>query len=1285
MNEQIGFRNPITIIGVVGLGARTIELSIRIRKSPPHINPSGAPVGLSQFLTVYLGLTSFTLFFLTTPLHLSSAYLTFIHSLVQPGCTARVSSLTPHLAPGWSIMRTTSSSFIIAATIFASVSTNPGVLGSEILGGSANDLTERALKNEAPANVGRSHVARTFGANEACPLTFVCDGTGNDGYLRDIAGKAAPSGYPSSFRYFGPADGWQPTRGWQCGKTWKAPVKWLPECSKATWWAPTKGWTPPSGFQAPSFWHRLGWQSGASGSAATEATASATATGWKWGWGKGNGGSASATGTAITAGASGASVKPPVTWVCNKTGKDGYHLDHSGASLPSVYPSGWLYFGVGYGWGPPAGWVNTDSFKLPSLWIPHIYQYTWWSPIASWKCPATVYPPTWWPQHGHSGISVGSASASAIASGSSAGSSAWPSISWECNKSGKDGYHFDHTGASLPSQYPTGWLYFGIEYGWGPPAGWVCTDSFKVPALWAPHIYQYTWWSPIASWKCPSTIYPPTWWPQHGHSGSSTASAVASGSSAGAGAWPSIGWTCNKTGKDGYHAYGWGPPAGWVCTDSFKVPTLWIPHIPQYTWWSPIPTWQCPSNIYPPTWWPQHGHSGASSSGWATIKTQAPTSSGLAGSVTAPGSLGSAPLSSQISSGGLAGHDSYSIPSGGAASIPGFGSASSLSWSAPWSQATGSNSIPGESNTGTQSETYSSGLAGHGSSASPSTGAASNTGYGSAWTSSSSWTAPGSQATGSNTVPSAESNTGKVPEIYSSGLAGHGSSSSPSSGAASNTGNENNGWNHTHRKLTPFLVQVMDQHGLLRPAGPLLGPEPRVRTAFLETQTLEPKTFQETRTLVAPGPVLGHLKARTRGLRAPVSVCIYLRALFADAVFRNAGLPAYGSSSPSDIGGTAWTSSSSWSSPASQATGSDTIPGNSNTGEGTAWTSSWSSEATGSNSNTEGAWTISSSSPGSEASSSVSSVLNSGSFLILQPFSQNFILSALDYGTTSTSSPVSAETTNTGFGGTSSWSSAASVPTGSHPGDYNTGHATAWTSSSLASSATSSPVGGASNSQGEGTTWSSAWSSSSSPEVYSNTQTGFSSAIGTGSVESHSASVTGHHTPGHGHGHGHGHYSHSHPSGSASSVAPVATGSQSQSNGAWTSSWSSSAASSPVGGASSSHGKSGQNTAWSSAWLSSSSPVVHSTHSSSSAIATGSVKITSAGVTGTASTTVGTAESLSSSVSRGQHTPGSGSSSSVATGHGSTGAFTHTSSGLKPTKTSFPYKVWSLMEQIRSI
>ncbi|KAK4702150.1 hypothetical protein P7C70_g4071, partial [Phenoliferia sp. Uapishka_3] len=318
-------------------------------------------------------------------------------------------------------------------------------------------------------------------------LSFQCSGKGNDGLSIDCYGNGLPSGYPSGWLWFGQSLGWHPPSGWTCADNFKLPIAWYSKCSLATWWKPAPTFQIPSGIQAPGF--------------------------WSW---------------------------PSASFQCSGLGHDGLSIDYQGNGLPSGYPTGWKWFGVSVGWAPPAGWTCADNFKLPTVWYSKCSLATWWKPAPTFQIPSGVAVPSTW----------------------------WPSESFQCSNKGTDGLTIDCYGNGLPTGYPAGWLWFGVTVGWAPPLGWTCADTLVLPTAWYSKCALATWWSPAPTFHIPAGVSVPSFW-----------------------SWPSATWTCDKTGKDGLSydhqgktcpyaglnwkyfgvGYGWMPPFGWT------APTGWTP------------------------------------------------------------------------------------------------------------------------------------------------------------------------------------------------------------------------------------------------------------------------------------------------------------------------------------------------------------------------------------------------------------------------------------------------------------------------------------------------------------------------------------------------------------------------------------------------------------------------------------------------------------------------------------------------------------------------------------
>lgn len=85
------------------------------------------------------------------------------------------------------------------------------------------------------------------------PSSFVCNGSGADGYSFDHLGNGLPSGFPSGWFYFGIANQWQPHKDWKLpSSTWVPPASWTP--TRAPWWQPNTTWKVPNGYACPSWW-----------------------------------------------------------------------------------------------------------------------------------------------------------------------------------------------------------------------------------------------------------------------------------------------------------------------------------------------------------------------------------------------------------------------------------------------------------------------------------------------------------------------------------------------------------------------------------------------------------------------------------------------------------------------------------------------------------------------------------------------------------------------------------------------------------------------------------------------------------------------------------------------------------------------------------------------------------------------------------------------------------------------------------------------------------------------
>ncbi|SGY69898.1 BQ5605_C004g03076 [Microbotryum silenes-dioicae] len=180
-------------------------------------------------------------------------------------------------------------------------------------------------------------------ARVRCPLTFRCDGSGTDGHLYDINGLPVPSCFPSTWRYFGIERGWQPPASFSCGSSWTVPTAWCPSVHLAPWFRPGPGvaLSYSSGLNIPSWW------------------------------------------------------LPSAGWSCSgNLGIGGYAFDPYGQG-PPIGASGFLYFGLGRGWLPPAGLRIDVNFIFPSG-CGDLHLATWWSPPIEWVPPPKFGCPIWW-------------------------------------------------------------------------------------------------------------------------------------------------------------------------------------------------------------------------------------------------------------------------------------------------------------------------------------------------------------------------------------------------------------------------------------------------------------------------------------------------------------------------------------------------------------------------------------------------------------------------------------------------------------------------------------------------------------------------------------------------------------------------------------------------------------------------------------------------------------------------------------------------------------------------
>ncbi|SCV72401.1 BQ2448_3938 [Microbotryum intermedium] len=183
-----------------------------------------------------------------------------------------------------------------------------------------------------------------FNAGVRCPLRFRCDGSGLDGHQYDINGQAVPSSFPSTWLYFGIEVGWQPPATFNCGSSWNVPTAWCPSAHLAPWFQPGPGvsLTYSSSLSIPSWW------------------------------------------------------LPSIGWSCSgNLGIGGYGFDPNGQGPPTG-ASGFLYFGAGQGWLPPAGLTIDVNFVFPSG-CGDLHAAIWWSPPFEWVPPPNFGNcPSWW-------------------------------------------------------------------------------------------------------------------------------------------------------------------------------------------------------------------------------------------------------------------------------------------------------------------------------------------------------------------------------------------------------------------------------------------------------------------------------------------------------------------------------------------------------------------------------------------------------------------------------------------------------------------------------------------------------------------------------------------------------------------------------------------------------------------------------------------------------------------------------------------------------------------------
>ncbi|ORY92527.1 hypothetical protein BCR35DRAFT_348913 [Leucosporidium creatinivorum] len=462
-----------------------------------------------------------------------------------------------------------------------------------------------------------------FGGGSSCGGTYpsaswTCSGSGLDGFDYDANKKKCPSNYPSGWKYFGKDLGWGPPKSWSPpSNSWSAPSAFLNSCSKFTWWAPSKTWVYPTSVSLPfDLWLGLGWSSY-----------------------KG----------------------PSTSWSCSKSGKDGYDYDFKGQGCPYSGVTGWKYFGVGFGWLPPVGWVvPSNNWTPPSDFASSCSAATWWSPSSSWNCPSTISPPTWWPKPTTtttvkpSTTTTVKTTTTTKASTTSAAPS--PSVSvpprgWTCDGTGNDGWTVDYDGNTLP--YPDDgyltnsngqWLFFGDGHGWLPSEPWnIPYDTWTVPEGFSNYdVNLATWWVPASSWHYPAEWTVPSFWIELDPTWTSylATSSSAAPSKTTTSSAPSLtvsvpprGWTCDGTGNDGWtvdydgntlpypddgyltnsngqwlffgDGHGWLPSEPWnIPYDTWTVPEGFSNYdVNLATWWVPASSWHYPAEWTVPSFW----------------------------------------------------------------------------------------------------------------------------------------------------------------------------------------------------------------------------------------------------------------------------------------------------------------------------------------------------------------------------------------------------------------------------------------------------------------------------------------------------------------------------------------------------------------------------------------------------------------------------------------------------------------------------------------------------------
>ncbi|KAI5475562.1 Glycerol uptake protein [Pseudohyphozyma bogoriensis] len=468
---------------------------------------------------------------------------------------------------------------------------------------------------------------------------FVCDGTGNDGWSYDPEGNTLPWDIPYSngnWLWFGSScGGWLPEESWNVPSAdYELPA----DCAdtvdlydNATWWVPRCDWILPAGWWPAPFWITLDptctndWGYGQTSTTQVTSTAKSTTT--------------SKTSTKTTTSASPTPTSnnwPSQDWVCDYTGNDGSVYDYQGNTLPwdipysngnwlwfgetcggwlpeeswnvpsadyqlpsdaentvdlydnaecggkgndgwkydwqgnscpSTYPSGFLWFGTQYGWLPPLGWgVPSTTWSPYSGFQSDCGKATWWAPSRTWQYPSTFVIPSFW-------VSLGWTSY------------LWPVTGWNGAGTGKDGWSFDYNGNSCPSTYPSGFLYFGSNYGWLQPYGWTIPSATWVPtSVFQTACNKATWWYAPRTWQYPTSFQIPSFWVGLGFSSYlwPLSSFVASGSGLDGWKYDAVGNTCPSSYPSNWLYFGaakqWHPPSGWTMpSNTWSPPAAWNP------------------------------------------------------------------------------------------------------------------------------------------------------------------------------------------------------------------------------------------------------------------------------------------------------------------------------------------------------------------------------------------------------------------------------------------------------------------------------------------------------------------------------------------------------------------------------------------------------------------------------------------------------------------------------------------------------------------------------------